>query len=126
MDYKPTVDEITDALWTRFQEEADLTLCNGRTWTKADAQQKATARKRELDAGTFSFLAKSDKAMLLPGYAAAPRPHLINALVAKKELDFVLGGFFDRLSKGKALRTAVRITMGVGKTRLALMAIPQP
>lgn len=115
--YQPTVEEITDALWTRFQEEADLTVYNGRTWTKADAQQKATARKRELDEGRFRFVAKAEEIMLLPAAGGVQRPSLLSAQDAEKRLEQTLDDFFDQLSKGKAPRANVRITMGAGKTK---------
>jgi hypothetical protein len=118
--YKPTVAEITDALWDRFCEEADLSVSNGRAWSKADANQKATARKLEIDGGKFRFVSKSEKAMLLPAVGGGARPDLLFANVAQQTLNQVLDGFFDRLSKGKAPRATVRITMGAGKTHATI------
>lgn len=115
--YIPTVEEISDALWTRFTEEADLSVCNGKVWSKDDARQKSIARRRELDEQRFTFLTKSEKTMLFPAEGAAARPNLLSSTDAKIKLDQILSSFFDRLSKGETPRATVRITMGAGKTK---------
>lgn len=119
-DHTPTVDELTEALWQRFQEEADPTVCNGRKWAKADAEQKAIARRRELDEGRFSFVAKADKIMLLPSAREGQRPNLLSAKDARTRLEQILDNFFNRLTKGVRPRETLRITMGTGKTTVTI------
>ena len=118
--HKPTENEIADALWDRFAQEADLNVINGREWSKADAQVKAKDRVRELSNGSFSFVSRSDRTKLMPGRKDVPRPTLLEAQKAQAELDKILSDFFGELSKGLIPRSTVRITMGVGKTAGAI------
>lgn len=118
--HTPSEDEVTNALWSRFSEEADITVVSGRgEWTIADARVKTDARVKELADGTYSFVSKSDNTILVFGSveAKAKRPTLISPEDAQGKLGVILGQFFDELATGKVPRSAIRLTMGTGKTK---------
>ena len=113
----PTEDEITAELWKRFVNEADVSVVSERgRWTIEDARIKAKARLQELSNGTFDFVSRSDKTILVPHRTTEQRPTLVSAMAAKSQLNDVLTDFFDRLAQGQRPRSTVRITMGTGKT----------
>lgn len=114
---QPSEDEVTEELWKRFCIEADVSMVSDRgLWTVEDARVKAKARLQELADGTFDFVSRSDKTTLVPHQSNEQRPNLVSAEIAKSQLNDVMTGFFDHLSKGQRPRFAVRITMGTGKT----------
>ena len=114
---QPSEDEVTEELWKRFCLEADVTVVSDRgPWTVEDARVKAKARLQELADGTFDFVSRSDKTTLVPHRTTEQRQNLVSAERAKSQLNDVLTDFFDHLSKGHRPRSAVRITMGTGKT----------
>ena len=52
----PSEDALTEELWARFCQEADITAVNERgLWTIADARSKARARLAEHENGYYSF-----------------------------------------------------------------------
>ncbi len=113
----PNEDDLTQALWEKFSEEADLTVVSDRgPWTVEDARVKAKARLKELNDGTYSFVSRSDRTTLVAGSGTAERPTLVSAQEAQDKLSEVLNQYFEDLGQGNCPRTAVRITMGAGKT----------
>lgn len=112
----PSVEEITDSLWEKFQAETDLDHVNERIWTRADAKDKAQSRHHEATSGRYSFRSRSDKITLLP----APKPdyacETVSPRDAKEKLDNALMGYFCSLKEGYSPRLALRLTMGLGKT----------
>lgn len=112
----PTVSEVTEELWERFQSEADLGQVNERQWTREDAEAKARKRHEEAITGTYSFRSRSDKIQLRP----APKPSFAQETVtpnqAQDEMGRALEGFFAQLQVGSFPRLALRLTMGLGKT----------
>ncbi|MDU8910060.1 hypothetical protein [Aestuariicoccus sp. MJ-SS9] len=116
-DYQPTEDEVTEELWQRFSQEADLTVVSDRgVWTEAHAGTKARARLKELAEGKYSFVSRADNTTLLAGSGQVERPKLVSGEAAQTELNEILDSFFDRLGKGEKPRASVRLTMGTGKT----------
>lgn len=116
--HTPNEDEVTEALWTRFGEEADLSVVSDRgLWTIDDARVKAKARLQELEDGTYSFVSKSDRTTLVAGSISKDRPHLVSPTKAQEKLSMILADFFDELGAGKIPRSGIRLTMGTGKTR---------
>ena len=114
----PSEEEVTDALWNRFCEEADISVVSDRgPWTIDDAATKARARLQELDSGTYDFVSRSDRTILVAGAGKAERPKLVGAVEAQSKLDAILSGFFEDLAGGACPRAAVRLTMGTGKTK---------
>jgi len=114
----PSEEEVTDALWNRFCEEADISVVSARgAWTIADAASKARARLQELDSGTYDFVSRSDRTILVAGAGKVERPKLVGAKEAQSELNSILSGFFEDLAEGASPRAAVRLTMGTGKTK---------
>ncbi|WP_135507378.1 hypothetical protein [Roseovarius aestuariivivens] len=113
---RPSVEEITDELWRRFQEEADISHVNSRPWTRSDAEDKARARHQEAETGQYSFRSRNEKTSLRP----APKPDFARETVtpeeAKNQLEDALSGYFQRLRDGENPRLALRLTMGLGKT----------
>ena len=117
-EYTPSKEEVTAALWDRFCDEADLSVVSERgPWTVADAASKAKARLQELENGTFDFVSRSDKTMLVSGAGKLERPKLIGSLQAQSKLESILDGFFEDLAEGANPRAAIRLTMGTGKTK---------
>lgn len=115
--HKPSEDDVTEALWKRFCEEADITVVSERgAWTVADAASKAKARLKELADGTFDFISRSERTTLVAGIGTTERPKLVGSIEAQSKLNSILGGFFEGLTKGSIQRTALRLTMGAGKT----------
>ena len=113
----PTEDEVTEALWEKFSEEADLTVVSERgPWTIEDARTKARARLRELEDGTYSFVARDDRIILFAG-SEVDRPKLVSGPEAQETLNTLLGDFFQDLSEGGSPRVGIRLTMGAGKTK---------
>jgi hypothetical protein len=113
----PTEDEVTEALWARFSEEADLTVVSKRgPWTIEDARTKVRARLRELEDGTYSFVARDDRVTLVAG-SEVDRPKLVSGPEAQEKLNSILADFFQVLSEGGSPRVGVRLTMGTGKTK---------
>lgn len=112
----PSVEEITDSLWEKFQAETDLDHINERIWTRADAEDKAQARHQEATSGRYSFRSRNDKITLFP----APKPdyacETLSPQDAKEKLDDALMGYFRSLKEGHSPRVALRLTMGLGKT----------
>ena len=67
-EHTPSEKEVTTALWNRFCEEADISVVSARgAWTIADAASKARARLQELDSGTYDFVSRSDRTILVAG-----------------------------------------------------------
>ena len=67
-DQAPSEDTLTEALWVKFCEEADISIVNERgSWTIADARSKARARLAEHETGYYSFVSQSDKTTLVAG-----------------------------------------------------------
>ena len=117
-EHTPSEEEVTTALWNRFCEEADISVVSARgAWTIADAASKARARLQELDSGTYDFVSRSDRTILVAGSGKVERPKLVGAVEAQSKLDAILSGFFEDLAGGASPRAAVRLTMGTGKTK---------
>ena len=109
---------MTAALWNRFCEEADISVVSARgPWTIDDAATKARARLQELDSGTYDFVSRSDRTILVAGAGKVERPKLVGAIEAQSKLNTILSGFFEDLAGGACPRAAVRLTMGTGKTK---------
>ena len=109
---------MTDALWNRFCEEADISVVSDRgPWVIDNAATKARARLQELESGTYDFVSRSDRTILVAGAGKVERPKLIGAKEAQSELNTILSGFFEDLARGASPRAAVRLTMGTGKTK---------
>jgi len=116
--YAPSEEEVTAALWSRFCEEADVSIISQRgAWTIADATSKAKARLQELESGTYDFVSRSDRTTLGAGSGKVDRPKLIGAEDAQSELNSILSVFFEDLAEGANPRAAIRLTMGAGKTK---------
>ena len=78
--YAPSEEEVTTALWSRFCEEADISIISQRgAWTIAAATSKAKARLQELESGTYDFVSRSDRTTLVAGSGKVDRPKLIGA-----------------------------------------------
>ncbi|WP_391481653.1 hypothetical protein [Nereida sp. NH-UV-3] len=117
-EHTPSEEEVTTALWNRFCEEADVSVVSARgPWTIADAASKARARLQELDSGTYDFVSRSDRTILVAGAGKVERPKLVGAIEAQSKLNTILSGFFEDLAGGACPRAAVRLTMGTGKTK---------
>ena len=117
-EHTPSEEEVTTALWNRFCEEADISVVSARgAWTIADAASKARARLQELDSGTYDFVSRSDRTILVAGSGKVERPKLVGAVEAQSKLEAILGGFFEDLAGGASPRAAIRLTMGTGKTK---------
>ena len=118
LEHTPSEEEVTAALWNRFCEEADISVVSARgPWTIDDAATKARARLQELDSGTYDFVSRSDRTILVAGAGKVERPKLVGAVEAQSKLDAILSGFFEDLAGGASPRAAVRLTMGTGKTK---------
>jgi hypothetical protein len=116
--YTPSEEEVTTALWSRFCEEADVSIISQRgAWTIAAAASKARARLQELESGTYEFVSRSDRTTLVAGSGKVDRPKLIGAEDAQSELNSILSVFFEDLAEGANPRAAIRLTMGTGKTK---------
>ena len=116
--HTPNEQEVTEALWKRFCEEADISRVSGRgAWTIADAEVKARARLLELADGIYDFVSRSDRTTLVAGSGKVERPKLIGATQAQDELSSILDEFFEGLADGASPRAAIRLTMGTGKTQ---------
>jgi hypothetical protein len=114
----PNEQEVTEALWKRFCEEADISRVSGRgAWTIVDAAVKARVRLQELENGVYDFVSRSDRTTLVAGSGKAERPKLIGATQAQDELSSILDEFFEGLADGAGPRAAIRLTMGTGKTQ---------
>jgi hypothetical protein len=114
----PSEEEVTTALWSRFCEEADISIISERgAWTIADAASKAKTRLQELESGAYDFVSRSDRTTLVAGKGKAERPKLVGALEAQSELNGILSDFFRDLAEGANPRAAIRLTMGGGKTK---------
>ncbi|MDA8884220.1 hypothetical protein N9H99_05710, partial [Planktomarina temperata] len=117
-EHTPSEEEVTDALWNRFCEEADIGVVSARgAWTIADAASKARGRLQELESGTYDFVSRSDRTILVAGASKVERPKLVGAVEAQSKLDAILSGFFENLAEGANPRAAIRLTMGAGKTK---------
>ncbi|MDA9337408.1 hypothetical protein N9Q67_01755, partial [Planktomarina temperata] len=117
-EYTPSEEEVTDALWNRFCEEADISVVSDRgPWVIDNAATKARARLQELESGTYEFVSRSDRTILVAGAGKVERPKLVGAKEAQSELNSILSGFFEDLAEGASPRAAVRLTMGTGKTK---------
>ena len=117
-EHTPSEEEVTDALWNRFCQKADISVVSARgPWTVADAATKARARLQELDSGKYDFVSRSDRTILVAGAGKVERPKLVGAKDAESELNTILGSFFEDLAEGASPRAAVRLTMGTGKTK---------
>ena len=67
-DEAPSQDDLTEELWTKFCQEADISVINERgSWTIADARSKARARLAEHENGYYSFVSRSDRTTLVAG-----------------------------------------------------------
>ena len=116
--HTPSEEEVTTALWSRFCEEADISIVSERgAWTIADAASKAKARLQELESGAYDFVSRSDRTTLVAGTGKAERPKLVGAIEAQSELNGILDDFFEDLAEGSNPRAAIRLTMGAGKTK---------
>ena len=79
--HTPSEEEVTTALWSRFCEEADISIISERgAWTIADAASKAKARLQELDSDTYDFVSRSDRTILVAGAGKVERPKLVGAI----------------------------------------------
>ena len=112
---KPSIKELTDQTWAFFSEEADLT--DGK-WSYDDASQKAQSRLAELEQGTYQFNGKQDVHIHQPTPKESIKTSFVDSESGAKLLDKALSDFFD--SDGKPDTTALRVTMGAGKTRQAI------
>ena len=118
LEHTPSEEEVATVLWSRFCQKADISVVSDRgAWTIDDAATKARARLQELDSGTYDFVSRSDRTILVAGAGKAERPKLVGAVEAQSKLDAILSGFFENLAKGANPRAAVRLTMGTGKTK---------
>ncbi|MDC6454676.1 hypothetical protein PQY68_05465, partial [Planktomarina temperata] len=118
LEHTPSEEEVTDALWNLFCEEADISVVSDRgPWTVADAATKARARLQELDSGKYDFVSRSDRTILVAGAGKVERPKLVGAIEAQSKLNTILSGFFEYLAEGANPRAAIRLTMGAGKTK---------
>ena len=109
----PSEEEVTDALWNRFCEEADISVVSDRgPWTIDDAATKARARLLELADGIYDFVSRSDRTTLVAGSGKVERPKLIGATQAQDELSSILDEFFEGLADGASPRAAIRLTFG--------------
>ena len=125
-DQAPSEDDLTEALWVKFCEEADISIVNDRgSWTIADARSKARARLAEHENGYYSFVSRSDRTTLVAGSGTTERPTLRSVEEAEALLNDSLKGFFSDLADNKSPRLAVRITMGTGKTTKAIEYLKQ-
>ena len=116
--HTPNEQAVTEALWKRFCEEADINRVSGRgAWTIADAKGKARVRLQELENGVYDFVSRSDRTTLVAGSGKVERPKPIGATQAQDELDSILDEFFEGLADGASPRAAIRLTMGTGKTQ---------
>ena len=112
-DEAPSEDDLTEALWVKFCEEADISIVNERgSWTIADARSKARARLVEHEIGLYSFVSRSERTTLVAGSGKVERPALRSVEEAEALLNDCLTGFFSDLADIKSPRLAVRITMG--------------
>ena len=117
-EHTPSEEEVTAALWSRFCEEADISVVSDRgPWRTDDAATKARARLRELESGTYDFVSRSDRTTLVAGAGKVERPKLVGAKEAQSKLNAILGSFFEDLAEGANPRAAIRLTMGTGKTK---------
>ena len=122
----PSEDDLTEALWVKFCEEADISIVNERgSWTIADARSKARARLAEHEIGLYSFVSRSDRTTLVAGSGKVERLALRSVEEAEALLNDCLTGFFSDLADSKSPRLAVRITMGTGKTTKAIEHLKQ-
>ena len=111
-DQAPSEDDLTEALWVNFCEEADISIVNERgSWTIADARSKAKARLAEHENGLYSFVSRSERTTLVTGSGKLERPTLRSVEEAEALLNDCLTGFFSDLADNKFPRLAVRITM---------------
>ena len=116
--YIPNEDKVTNALWNKFSEEADISVVSERgEWTIADARVKAMARLQELGDGAYRYVSRSGKTTLVAGSATARRPKLISPEDAQAQLDTIFNQFFGKLAADEVPRSAIRLTMGTGKTK---------
>jgi hypothetical protein len=116
--HTPSEEEVTTALWSRFCEEADISIVSERgAWTITDAASKAKARLQELESGAYNFVSRSDRTTLVAGTGKTERPKLVGAIEAESELNGILEDFFGDLAEGANPRAAIRLTMGAGKTK---------
>ena len=110
--YTPTAEEVTTALWSRFCEEADVSIISQRgAWTIADAASKAKARLQELESGTYDFVSRSDRTILVAGFGKVERPKLVGAIEAQSKLNTILSCFFEDLAGGNNPRAAIRLDL---------------
>jgi hypothetical protein len=117
-EYTPSEEEVAAALWNRFCEEADISVVSDRgAWTIAAAASKARARLQELESGTYDFVSRSSRTILVAGAGKVERPKLVGAKDAETELNIILSGFFENLAEDANPRAAIRLTMGTGKTK---------
>jgi hypothetical protein len=72
---------------------------------------------RELNSGTYEFVSRSDRTILVAGAGKVERPKAIGAIEAQSKLNTILSGFFEDLAEGANPRAAIRLTMGTGKTK---------
>ena len=125
-DQAPSQDDLTEKLWVKFCQEADISIVNERgSWTIADARSKARARLAEHEIGLYSFVSRSDRTTLVAGSGKVERPTLRSVEEAEALLNDSLNGFFSGLADNKSPRLAVQITMGTGKTTKAIEHLKQ-
>jgi hypothetical protein len=125
-DQVPSEEDLTEALWVKFCEEADISIVNERgSWTITDARSKAKARLAEHETGYYSFVSRSDRTTLVAGAGKVDRPALRSVEEAEALLNDCLKGFFSDLTDSKSPRLAVRIIMGTGKTTKAIEQLKQ-
>ncbi|WP_435137733.1 hypothetical protein [Pseudopelagicola sp. nBUS_19] len=109
----PTAQEIADRLWERFLEEADI---RDDKWTEAEALEKASARYKEIEEGSFKFTARGGGNTLFPSQKPYYQLDLVTKEEGQQRLEGVLTDFFSLISEGNTPRYVVKITMGSGKT----------
>ena len=88
--HTPREEEITTVLWSRFCEEADISIVSERgAWTIADAASKAKARLEELESVAYEVVSCSDRTTLVAGTGKVERPKLVGAIQAQSKLNTI-------------------------------------
>ena len=116
---RPTVDQIAKKTWELFSQSADLS--DGK-WIEADAREKAYYRHEELEDNWQPNGRYLTTTLVpdLPPYFEFDELSLIDGM---RLLTDSLTGFFNDVGEGKTRRTALRVTMGLGKTTIAAQEI---
>ena len=93
LEHTPSEEEVATVLWSRFCQKADISVVSDRgAWTITAAASKAKARLQELESGTYDFVSRSDRTILVAGASKVERPKLVGAVEAQSKLDIILCG----------------------------------